>query len=404
MALVERYVLIEYDVPGPRVVHERWVLGHVAEEEYIVVTPDEDIFTEQLSITNQDLRSIRVRAGPGVLPADIPPGVVYGLPNWGAADLARLRNDAATELAAELARRRGGAGVVAPAAAVAAPAVVAPVVWNESEDSTPPGVENISGAGAIWVAAEATESVRYGEPVVGVVAPVVQGAKTVHVMPDGSSLFCMCIAASDVESFNGRTAACDARILKIRLTSLGTPERTMSEIVAESKEFKVSWKLVGPRTAKWCLNYLVIEGLGFEAHHERFRQLCKLDVTNWGVMEHFQLSMILRQLLQVDMINGCNTLGVELMFRRLQTIEYAHSEKAREAESKAMGGKLSLEEQFTFGSMVRQAATLMIAPSLLDHVKQEVERDVQLQKNIRKAREERDMARKNKGKKSEEGL
>ena len=91
MALVERYVLIEYDVPGPRVVHERWVLGHVAEEEYIVVTPDEDIFTEQLSITNQDLRSIRVRAGPGVLPADIPPGVVYGLPNWGAADLARLR-------------------------------------------------------------------------------------------------------------------------------------------------------------------------------------------------------------------------------------------------------------------------------------------------------------------------
>lgn len=147
----------------------------------------------------------------------------------------------------------------------------------------------------------------------------------------------------------------------------------------------------------------MIEGLGFEAHHERFRQLCKLDVTNWGVMEHFQLSMILRQLLQVDMINGCNTLGVELMFRRLQTIEYAHSEKAREAESKAMGGKLSLEEQFTFGSMVRQAATLMIAPSLLDHVKQEVERDVQLQKNIRKAREERDMARKNKGKKSEEG-
>ena len=63
-------------------------------------------------------------------------------------------------------------------------------------------------------------------------------------------------------------------------------------------------------------------------------------------MEHFQLSMILRQLIQVDMVNGVNCLGIELIFRRLQTIEYAHSEKAREMESKAVGGKLTLEEQY----------------------------------------------------------
>lgn len=43
--------------------------------------------------------------------------------------------------------------------------------------------------------------------------------------------------------------------------------------------------------------------------------------------------------------------------------------------------------------MVRQAGTLMIAPSLLEHVKAEVEKDVLLQKNLRKAREERDLAR-----------
>lgn len=86
------------------------------------------------------------------------------------------------------------------------------------------------------------------------------------------------------------------------------------------------------------------------------------------------------------------------MFRRLQTIEYAHSEKAREAESKAIGGKLSLEEQMTFGSLVRQHGTLMIAPALLDHVKIEVEKEVMLQKNLRKSREERELARKKQGK------
>ena len=82
------------------------------------------------------------------------------------------------------------------------------------------------------------------------------------------------------------------------------------------------------------------------------------------------------------------------MFRRVQTIEYAHSERARELEAKTVGGKLSLEEQYTFGSLVRQAGTLMIAPSLLGHVMAEVEKDVQLSKNMRKAREERELAKK----------
>ena len=68
-------------------------------------------------------------------------------------------------------------------------------------------------------------------------------------------------------------------------------------------------------------------------------------------------------------------------------------------ERKSIGGKLSLEEQHTFRSPVRQAAeALMICASLLEHVKSEVEKDIQLLKNIRKAREERDLAREGKKK------
>lgn len=114
--------------------------------------------------------------------------------------------------------------------------------------------------------------------------------------------------------------------------------------------------------------------------------------------------MMLRQLIQVDMVNGFNSLGVELMFRRVQTIEYAHSEKARENEARSSGGKLALEEQYMFGSLVRQAGTLMICPQLLQHVKEEVEKDVQLQKNLRKAKEERELAAKAKGKKKQEEM
>jgi hypothetical protein len=114
--------------------------------------------------------------------------------------------------------------------------------------------------------------------------------------------------------------------------------------------------------------------------------------------------MTLRHALQIDQVDGFNLVFVEVMFRRLQTLEYAHSERAREAESKSVGGRLSIEEQQTFGGLVRHAATLMICPSLLDHVKSEVEKEVGLQKNMRKIREEREAARKagNKGKKQGE--
>ena len=103
---------------------------------------------------------------------------------------------------------------------------------------------------------------------------------------------------------------------------------------------------------------------------------------------------MLRQLRQTDSINGCNSLSAELMFRRLQTVEYSRAERARDAESKAMGlsSKLALEEQFVFGSLVRTAGTFMVCPTLLQHVKEETEREVLLAKNLCKAKEERELA------------
>ena len=164
-------------------------------------------------------------------------------------------------------------------------------------------------------------------------------------------------------------------------------------------ESKVRWELAGPRTSKWCVNYLAIENLGFEGHHERFRQVTKADASSWGIQEHFQVSVALRQALLVDQLDPYNLLSIEIQFRRLQTIEYSYSEKAKDLEAKAVGGRLSLEEQTTFGGIARQYSTLMICPQLLDHVKIETEKEANLAKNLRKAREEREAARKG----SEEG-
>ena len=133
----------------------------------------------------------------------------------------------------------------------------------------------------VWVAAESQGNFKFGEVLPGVVAAVVPNAKAVHTLPDGSQVFCQCISLLEMEEFNAKPSTMDARVNKVKLNALGSPERPLAEVVAETIEYKVSWTLSDPRTARWCLNYLVIEGLGFEAHHERFRQLCKLDVTTF---------------------------------------------------------------------------------------------------------------------------
>ena len=205
------------------------------------------------------------------------------------------------------------------------------------------------------------------------------------------------------EAAIGRPAEWDDRVLPVSIDGHGIPECSLKECSQRSAEMPVAWKLSGPRTAKWCLAYLAVEALGLEGHHERFRQLVKVDAGNWGIQEHFQLSMVLKHALQTDQFDGCNNLCIEVIFRRLQTIEYAYADKAREQESKSVGGRLSLEEQQTFGGLTRQAATLMVCPDLLDHVKSEVERDANLAKNLRKAKEERELARRALPKKGAKG-
>ena len=383
MALVGKYVLLEYDVGGPRLWHERFVLEWVRDEEYIVVTPTRDVFMEQLSILNTDLRSIRVRSRRGVVPAGINAGEIFGLPVWGPADMAAIQAEGLR--VAQVERAQGGGA----AAAVAAPPVVA-----QATPGADPAVAGHASGQLKWLAGEADAGFEYGQEVVGVGAALVRGAKAIHVTPSNQSVFVVCVDGADLQAFMNAPSRCDCRILEVVKNSMGAPESPLKEAVGRCKEVPVSWVLAGPRTANWCLQYLMVEGLGFEGHHERFRQVCKIDASAWGVQEHFQVSMALRHALMVDQLDLVNLLSGEVQLRRLQTIEFSYAEKARELESRAVGGRLSMEEQTSFGGVTRQFATLMISPQLLEHVKNETEREANLAKNLRKAREEREATRK----------
>ena len=64
--LTGRLVLLEYDVPGPVVIHERLILEHLRDDMYVVATPDRDVFVGQLSADNQDFVASSSSGGPGI--------------------------------------------------------------------------------------------------------------------------------------------------------------------------------------------------------------------------------------------------------------------------------------------------------------------------------------------------
>ena len=381
MSLLNRRVLVLYDVPGPDLWHERLVLQHITGEDYIVATPDAEVHYEELSLLNIDLKGIRVKPNANALPAGIAAGAVYPLPAFTAAEMTALRDEGVRALAAERVLR----GIAAPAAA----------------PQPGPGPAGFVAGALFWVAAECIGEYKFGDQVPGVAANLVKGAKSIHTLADGSSMFVKCIDGGERVHFLQKPSLCDSRVVPQEVDALGKPDCSLKEVSKKFKESEVGWSLTGPRTSRWCVSYLVVEGLGLEGHHERFRNLCKIEASSWGVQEHFQLSMIAKHALQVDQLNGYNNLFLEVIFRRIQTIEYSYADRAREQESKAVGGRMSLEEQQTFGGVTRQAGTLMICPELLDYVKSEVERDASLAKNLRKAREERELARRQGGKKKQ---
>ena len=158
--------------------------------------------------------------------------------------------------------------------------------------------------------------------------------------------------------------------------ALGKPERSLISVASTSREEKVLWSLQGDvRSAPWCVAFLQSQGLGFEGHHERLRQVAGVGGDAWGISEHFQIMTVAKLAFQIDQIDGVTCAFMESLLRRAQTIEFGWSERIKEKEAKGFGGgRMSLEEQTMFGGLVRQASTLMICHALIDFVRAEVEK------------------------------
>jgi len=256
---------------------------------------------------------------------------------------------------------------------------------------------------AEWRAVVSVGPIRYGD-----VVPVPDSSKIVPpfgitVALTGEVVPCELVEPAGLVAFFDRSVKGDARVLPIRTVG-SRRHRTWPDIqAAMGQEAFSDWPLPGPeetRSTRWCVEYLVREEENIERHHERFKLLVKADAWSWGIQEHHSAAQTIKYLAEYDQLDICNSAGCELLFRRMQTIEFGYLETLRESEAKAAGGaassRLTLEEQTLLSGAARSSGSLMIAPQLLEHARKETEREAGLLKNLQKVREGREALRKKK--------
>ncbi|CAK0895979.1 unnamed protein product, partial [Prorocentrum cordatum] len=137
--------------------------------------------------------------------------------------------------------------------------------------------------------------------------------------------------------------------------------------------------------------------------HLAFRSTCSLKPEQRGVAEHETLPRIIELAGQYDQLVISNLACAGAAAMRVQTIEWAYRDKIRETDARS-SSRLSIEEATAFSGLSRAGDLLMAPPSLLEHAKSQVEQDAAPMKNMRKAKEERELRRKQKDKLGWEAL
>ena len=386
MALPEgTRVFVAYDVPPPLLYHERYVLAACANGRgfHMVLTPDNDVYAEQFVPENDDILNYRIAVG-GALPAGCTEANTYRIRQLPGPDLMnQFRRDASQAAAAM--GPPAGAGLVG--AAVGGVGAAAAVGGADEE---------------VWIRVETEAGKERGEILTMDGTEVIHGDRGLK-NEDGKMIFMKKMKRGDIDKYKGAEATGDARLLSMTFQDISRAERQWRDVSKDIKQedFK-DWSMPGPRTTEWCVRFLNRRNGGPMDHHRWWTQNHSLKPDNWGVAEHDNLSKALDKLGRFDGLDLSNLAGVEVMFRRLQLIEYVYSDRGpgggkgsskSDKKTDVMTGVQQYEATI-FAGAHKEFGDVMVAPSLLEYVAKEVESEAAVLKQVRKAREERAAASK----------
>lgn len=390
MALPEgTRVYVAYDLPPPELFHERYILAACAcgRGYHVVLTPDHDVYAEQISLENDDLSSFRIAEGLQ-LPAGLDAMNTYRMRNLpDPAMMNQLRRDA-LHTAAAMAVAPGAPPGLAPPPALPVGPVPQPGAPQAQDE--------------VWVRIESEPNHVRGEIVALDGSEVLHGCVGLKTI-GATSVAIRKMKRSDIEKYKGAEASADARLLGLTFQGVDRAERQWRDVSKETTEENISdWSVPGPRTTSWCVRFLNRRNGGPTDHHRWWVQNHALKNDSWGVSEHDTLMKIIDKLGRFDGLDLANLAGAELAFRRLQLIEFVYSErgpgggKGTGKSDKKLDNltSMQLHEASIFSGSHKGFGDVMVAPTLLDYVAKEVEGEAAVLKQVRKAREERASANK----------
>ena len=382
-------LLVRYNNNEP-LFHERVILAHIRATRYLILTPENDVYIEDYADTNNDIDSVRLMHN-GAVPPDIAQEPVHRFARDPTPGQLRALREEGQRLAAL--RGNAGGGDEAPA--------------GGGRARTPPPIPGPDGELGRWRVSDPDhDTFDLGDMIPQNALPddVPEHSKAL-VEIDGEWTFCEFVKDKDLKQWMNKKRPLDSRILRIK-SQHNKRHREWSEAVSDSKaKVFADWPLKGPRTAEWCLGFLNKQPGGAPDHHALWRRTTGLGIHDYGVQEHEQILEAVGHAVAYDQLDITNSAAFEILLRRAQTIEYAHLERAREStggsSSSSGGGKkggkqqsgLSFEEMESFAGTSR-SSVVMVAPALLEHVREDVSKRSELMKSLLKSREYREQMRK----------
>ena len=163
MATPGDVVLVQYNLPGPIVYHERLILCVCPNGDYGVLDPDLDTYSEDYSATNATLAGVTPSIGIGDTPTGMMPGSVYGF------DFPLPSSDEMTRFVRGVCLATGSPLPPLPITVATAPGfggAAGGVNLPTISDPLPPLATQVSPTGGIWVLDEPTVTNEIGDPFV----------------------------------------------------------------------------------------------------------------------------------------------------------------------------------------------------------------------------------------------
>lgn len=382
----------------PEVLHSRLLLAQVVGDSWIILTPDHDMYEEQLSPHNPDLKAFYFLGPGGAIPGHLNAANVYGfapiLPNRMANYYVQGR---ALADAARVAR-----GLHAPVPPAVAPAMVPPPpapVPGVLAGALPAPVPLAAPAAPLlantWISLEDKGRIKRGDVLAVDPAPLPPGhvaAGDRALVPiDGECIFARKVKPEEVAQHKLE----DIRILPVTFDGQGVRRREFANAVMLLEDVNPQGgglQLEGPATVLKFVKMLRDSSQTPSTFHEFWIRTSEIPKGDRSVYEHECLARILESMLTVDQLHVSSLQSAELLSRRMLVI--------REAHKTSPGAPDYSAADITMGWRFRRGAQGVV-PEMSAYVAQELKNEAAVMKEARKAKEEAKLRRQDpKGNKS----